>query len=41
MEKEFGQSEHSFAKEDVHWGPGNNASTYRGEEKREEVSHVA
>ena len=40
MEMEFAQSEHSFAKEDVHWGPGNNASTITGEEKREEVPHI-
>ena len=33
IEREFGQSEHSFAKEDVHWGPGNIASAYREQGK--------
>ena len=36
--QESGQSEHSFAKEDVHWGPGANASAYTGEEKGEGVT---
>ena len=30
--QESGQSEHSFSHEDVHWGPGDDACTYRGME---------
>jgi hypothetical protein len=34
--RDFGQSEHSFAQEDVHWSPGNCASAKKkeGEEER-------
>ena len=34
--RDFGQSEHSFAQEDVHWSPGYSASAKKkeGEEER-------
>ena len=41
MEMEFGQSEHIFRHEDVHWGPGYSADTRwemeRRMERREEA----
>ena len=30
--QESGQAEHSFSHEDVHWGPGDDACTYKGME---------
>ena len=40
MEREFGQSEHNFSPEGVHWGPGDNANTYWAPGEGKENAHA-